>query len=120
MSEVWHIRKKRAATYSLYAAVASMPFSIVLCHLALLVFLFLWIFEKDLLKNIRAIKNNYQLLALMGFALVLLCGVSFSENRSEAWFSIEKKAFFFLVPLAFATSAITSSRLSKNLLTLFC
>lgn len=97
-----------------------MPFSIAACHLALLVFLVLWLFEKNISERFHAIKKNYQLLALAAFAVILLCGIFYSENKDEAWFAMEKKIFFFLIPFAFATSSIVSPKLSKNLCTLFC
>jgi hypothetical protein len=120
VSDAWHIRREKATTYCLYAAVATMPFSIALCHFALIAFLVSGLFEKNLIEKLRATKTNYQLLALAAFAGILLCGISYSENKNDAWFAMEKKVFFFILPFAFATSSIVSSKLLKNLFSIFC
>jgi O-antigen ligase len=120
VSDLWHHRREKVITYSQYVAVASMPFSIVICHVALITFLLAWLFEKNLLQKLQSIKTNLQLISLSALAIVLLCGIIYSENTAQGWFAIEKKAFFFLLPFAFATTSIMSENLSKKLFSIFC
>lgn len=119
VSDVWQIRRQKVSSYALYAAVACMPFSIQLCHLALVIFLVLWLFEKNLWEKILSLRHNYQLIALIGFAISLLLGILYSANKNAGWFALEKKLFFFALPIAFATSQVNTPKFLKNLLTTF-
>lgn len=97
-----------------------MPFSKTVCHVTLLIFLVLWLFEKDLYGKLKTLRTNTQLLALAGLAIILLCGVFYSDNKGLAWFAIEKKLFFLVLPFAIATSSVLSSKFLQNLASLFC
>ncbi|HEY0654967.1 MAG TPA: O-antigen ligase family protein [Chryseosolibacter sp.] len=65
-------------------------------------------------------KSNLQLYFLLALAVLLVFGVGYSQNEAGAWFVLEKKIFFFLIPLALATSAISTPALPKILARLFC
>lgn len=97
-----------------------LPYSIFLCHAAIIVFLFLWITEGGWNRKLKIASQNYSLIILTAFAALLVLGVTYSENKNEAWFALEKKAFFFLVPIAIATTQVEfSDRFKKILLSCF-
>ncbi|HEY0741649.1 MAG TPA: O-antigen ligase family protein [Chryseosolibacter sp.] len=120
MNNGWDIRIIWLSRCSLYVAAAAMPFSVLVTHIAILTFIICWFFEPALLQRLSRLKDNYQLLALIAFGLWMCAGISYSEKTSEAWFALERKAFFFLLPVAFGTSTIQSGRITKNIQHIFC
>lgn len=87
-------------------ALVMLPFSVVLCHSALIAFLFFWLFESNWIEKYAIIKNNFILQLLIAFAILQIVGVTYSEHTPEGWFSMEKKIFFFLIPIALATTSL--------------
>lgn len=109
-----------AGTYALGGAVLAMPFSITLCHGCLIAFLIASAFDDPWTKKIELIKRSLQLQVLLALSLLMLIGVTYSQNEQEAWFSLEKKVFFILIPLAIATSETRGLPRFKILTRLFC
>lgn len=86
----------------------------------IIIFLILSLFDKPLPEKLQLLRGNIHIIALAGFAVMMFAGVTYSENKTLAWFAIEKKAFFILLPIAFATCTPISERVVKNILSLFC
>ncbi len=89
----------------LATALVALPFSVKVCHAALLLYLIGWLAEGQWKEKFAAIKTSTVLKLMIVFVVLQLAGVLYSQNESQAWFSIEKKFFLFTVPVAVATSS---------------
>jgi O-antigen ligase len=78
----------------------------MICHAALIVFLFSWMAERRWKEKLAIIKNSMILKLMLIFLLLQLVGLLYTSNLPAGWFALEKKIFLFLVPLALATTAI--------------
>jgi large-conductance mechanosensitive channel len=87
-------------------ALVTLPFSITICHAALIVFLFAWLAERRWKDKFIIIKNSVILKLILMFLLVQLLGLFYTSNQPAGWFALEKKIFLFLVPLAIATTQV--------------
>lgn len=120
VNSLWPTIRDKVTTYSLYGAVMAMPFSITLCHGCLILFIIFSLAENNWPEKLERLKSTPQLLLLLGIGLMLLAGITYSDNQAAAWFAVEKKAFFFIVPVAIVTSGINSPRLFKILSQVLC
>ncbi|HEX8038813.1 MAG TPA: hypothetical protein VF490_06665, partial [Chryseosolibacter sp.] len=105
---------------ALVFSVAALPFSIKACHAAIIILLISWLFEGGWRLKFRTIRQSILLQAIIALFLFQVAGVAFSDDVHTGWFSIEKKIFFLLVPVAMATTAIKlSTKEVKGILTVF-
>ena len=102
--QVIHEKLSRAA---LGLALLLLPFTIKGCHIALIAFLILWILEGAWRKKYERLRITPLLYVLFAFALINIVGLTYSSNSAEAWFTLEKKVFLFLIPLALATTSVS-------------
>jgi O-antigen ligase len=102
------IREKLTAG-SLYVATAALPFSILVCHGALIIFLILWVTEGNWERKLIEINNSKWLIVLGVFVLITLASVLYSNDRARALLVLDKKLFFFVIPFAIATSTYSFS-----------
>ena len=93
MSENRQIVHRRIALLSLVICVATLPFSIKLCHLAIILFVVNWLFEGKWRDKLTIINQSLMLQLFVAYFCLLLLGLLFSENLSTGWFSLEKKTF---------------------------
>ena len=100
------VTRKQIAFGALCTAVIALPFSIAICHIALILFLLLWITEGEWKEKLLVAKNNIIVQLILAFSILQLMGMFYTENISNGWFSLEKKTFFFLIPIALATSSV--------------
>jgi O-antigen ligase len=98
------IRHKTIAIGTLMLAVVALPFSITVCHAAIIFFLVLWAAEGDWRNKFSIVSSSLLVQLLIVLFLWQLVGLAFSDDLNRGWFSIEKKIFFLLVPVALATS----------------
>jgi O-antigen ligase len=113
--------RRQSASYSLYVATASLPFSVTLCHLALLIFIASWLSEGGWMQKVNSIGENYSLLWLLIFGAIFIASCLYSDNTAGGYFAMEKKTFFFLLPVAVFTSTATFSKeFVRNLCLIFC
>jgi O-antigen ligase len=91
---------------TLSVSLIALPFSIAFCHVALIAFLLVWIAEGGWTEKISTIKQSFILKLVLAFIALQLIGILYTEDLSNGWFSLEKKIFLFLVPIAIATSAV--------------
>lgn len=111
MSERRTIAHKAVTIAALVVSVAALPFSVKICHAALIVLLITWALEGHWRAKIETVRQSLLLQLIMAFFFVQLAGLAFSENLAEGWLSVEKKIFLLFVPLALATTPI---RLDKK------
>ncbi len=109
MSERKTIVHKVIMIAALVFSVAALPFSIKACHTAIIVLLASWLFEGHWSSKIRIIRKSVLLQIMIGLFFFQMIGVAFSDNVHSGWFSMEKKIFFLLVPVAMATTEIKLS-----------
>lgn len=95
---------------ALSVAIMALPFSIKICHTAIVLFLLCWLCEGGWQEKMMAIRQNTLAQLIVAFFLAETLGI-FYTNDNSAWFEVEKKIFLLLVPVALAT---TSSKLSRK------
>lgn len=91
---------------SLAIALVSIPYSVKVCHAALITYLITWMLEGRWIEKFSIIRSNTILKLLIAFAVAQLTGVFYSQNVLQAWFFMEKKFFLFTVPIAIATTTL--------------
>jgi O-antigen ligase len=104
VSKHWPIATRFFSFAILGIALAALPFSVNVCHVSLILFLLLWALEGAWREKIKAIRRSVVLQVLLTFLLIQVIGITYSANQSDGWFALEKKIFFFLIPIAMATS----------------
>ena len=120
MSERKTIVHKTIMIAALAFSVAALPFSIKACHAAIIILLVSWLFEGGWRSKLRTIRQSVLLQAIIALFLFQLTGLAFSDDVHSGWFSIEKKIFFLLVPVAMATTGIRlSTKEVKGIVTVF-
>lgn len=85
-------------------AIMALPFSVTICHTAIVLYLVNWAFEGNWRRKFLIIKGNVLLILVIVLFIVEVLSTIFSETSGIAGF--EKKIFFVLLPLALATSDV--------------
>lgn len=94
---------------SFSTAVLALPFSIKVCHLAIIIYLLCWLSEGNWGDKYLILKTTRLLQLLVTFFLLELIRTLYTTGLS-GWVVLEKKFFLFLLPIAIATTAIKFSR----------
>jgi O-antigen ligase len=114
------ILRARVAFASLAVGLLALPFSIRICHAGIILYIIVWATEGKWREKLNILKSSVLLQLIAGFFLLDLLGMFYTQNLTDGWFTIEKRIFFFLLPLALATA---NNKLTKenihNLLYLF-
>jgi O-antigen ligase len=98
--------------------VCTLPFSVRLNAISIVVFSIFYLLEGDLhTKYQRLFKNKFALL-FIGLYLLHVIGLLYTSNLKQGFFELEKKIAFVVFPLIFATSTYVNGRLVAKLL--FC
>lgn len=100
-SRFWNI----ALLLGLAAGLILLPWSVKGCHAGLFVFLLAWVGEGQWLRKVELLRANPIVIPYMAFFVIHLAGVFYSEDVAYAWFNIEKKMLFFLLPPALLSCA---------------
>jgi O-antigen ligase len=95
-------------------AFVALPFSIQVCHLALITFLLIWLTEGKWPEKISMVRDNVVVKLILAFSALQLLGMIYTENTTNGWLSIEKKLFLFLLPLSLATTFVKFERTEIN------
>ena len=118
MIEFKKISQKNIAFISLTVAILALPFSIKVCHIAILFFLFCWICEGEWRAKFEIIKQNILLQLIIGLFVVEAFSLLYVNTSGLP--EIEKKIFLLLLPLALATTNLKlTSRELDTILYLF-
>lgn len=91
---------------ALLITVAALPFSIKICHAGLVILLVNWAFEGAWHAKLTVLRQSVLLQIIIALFLLQFLGVAYADTFSTGWFTLEKKLFFLLVPVALATTAI--------------
>jgi O-antigen ligase len=114
------ILRAHVAFASLAVGLMALPFSIRICHAGIILYIIVWVTEGKWQEKLKILKGSVLLQIIAGFFLLDLFGMLYTHNLTDGWFTIEKRIFFFLLPLAIATA---DNKLTKqnihNLLYLF-
>lgn len=94
---------------SLALSITALPFSVKVCHAGIIVLLIGWLFEGHWDEKLNIIKSSILLQLTLGLFLIQLVGLLYSDSITTGWFTLEKKIFFLLVPVALATTKIKLS-----------
>ena len=106
MSEQRIIMHKAIMMGAVMLSVVALPFSVKITHGAIIAVLINWAAEGKWRTKLFTLRNSLLLqLLIMMFALQVI-GLAFSDQLVSGWFSLEKKVFFLLLPVALATTAI--------------
>lgn len=100
------IAHKHIMMTALSASVVALPFSIKMCHGAIIILLINWAAEGGWRAKLTIIKQSLLLQLLIAFFIIQVIGLIFSDSFLRGWFSVEKRIFFLLLPIALATSAV--------------
>ncbi len=106
MSETRIIKHRYIMVAALGVSVAALPFSVKRCHGAIIVLLINWVAEGDWRAKLAIVRHSLLLQIFIGFFIIQFVGLAFSDSIFRGWFSLEKKIFLLLLPLALATSAV--------------
>ncbi len=104
---------------TLATSVAALPFSIVVCHLALGAFLLLTLFEGNFSKKLGVIFRNPVIWLPMAWFGLHLLGVLYSQNSAAGWAQVEKKVGFLLAPMLIGSAIAFSKKEIDALATVF-
>ena len=100
----WNMVLRNLSLAAITIAFIALPFSVRICHAGLIFFIFLWILEGKWHEKLSVVRSSILLRCILFFALIQVVGILYTENKAEGWFTLEKKIFFFLVPVAIATT----------------
>ncbi|MDQ2657421.1 MAG: O-antigen ligase family protein [Bacteroidota bacterium] len=110
MSEQRIITHKYIMVAALCVSVAALPFSVKICHGAIIILLLNWAAEGDWRAKQAVVRHSLLLQVFIGFFLIQLAGLFLSDSIFHGWFSLEKKIFLLMLPLALATSSVRLTR----------
>jgi O-antigen ligase len=99
----------------LMIAAAALPFSVKICHGAIIVVLLSWLLEGEWKTKAAILQHSILLQLLLLLFMIQGVGLIFSDSLARGWFSLEKQIFFLLLPLALATTAIKLHRAQLKL-----
>ena len=116
MTESRTIVHKTIMVAALGIAVASLPFSVKVCHAAIMIIIINWLFEGQWHSKLSVVRNSLLLQVIIGLFAIQILGLAFSDNILRGWFSLEKKIFLFFLPVALATTVIRLKRRELNLI----
>jgi O-antigen ligase len=103
--------QQKISLAALTTAVITLPFSIKICHGALIVLVLNWLWEGQWKTKWQMVQQNILLWPTLLFFLVCCIGLLYSDDFKNGVSNLEKKSFFFLVPLVLATTKIDPSKL---------
>jgi O-antigen ligase len=114
------ILRTHIAFVGLAVGLMALPFSIRICHAGIILYIIVCATEGKWQEKLKILKGSVLLQIIAGFFLLDLFGMLYTQNMTVGLFTIEKRIFFFLLPLALATA---DNKLTKenihNLLYLF-
>ena len=103
---------EKISAVALAIAIVALPFSVAICHAGLILLSLTWLLEGGWSRKWATIKNNLLLWPFIFFFLLHLIGLFYSDDLTNGWFNVEKKVFFFLLPVILATTTIRSPYLN--------
>ena len=77
-------------------AFVALPFSIRVCHPAIILFLVLWLTEGKWEEKWTIIRSNAVVKLILAFSILQLIGLIYTENTADGWIAVERKVFLFL------------------------
>lgn len=116
MSERRIIVHKAIMVGALMLAVGSLPFSVKVCHSAILLLVANWLMEGNWWEKLAIVRNSILLQLIIGLFVLQAMGLLFADDPVRGWFSLEKKIFFLLLPIAIATTRVRLGRRELNLI----
>ena len=102
-------------TGSLALAIVSLPFSIMICHIALIIFGVVWIVEGQWKEKWETILKNPVVVIFVLFFLLNLLGVIYSTDQRIGWFNLEKKISLVALPVMLASIQLRKEDVRKLL-----
>ncbi|WP_276499669.1 O-antigen ligase family protein [Pontibacter litorisediminis] len=88
----------------LAALVAALPFSIKITSILSILLLLLWVLEADWQKKWETIKTERWVQLFVGFYMLHVLGLLYTQNLGDGLFDLEKKLSLVLFPLILGTS----------------
>jgi O-antigen ligase len=110
---------QKISTGALLLTVASMPFSVFVCHWSFIVFMVCWLLEGQWSQRLELLADRWIAILLPLFFMVHVMGMLYTGNVSSGWVQLEKKAAFLLVPLTLATTTRLTEGISRQLMKVF-
>jgi len=88
----------------------SLPFSMTVNNLSIMILAANWLFESSFKEKWRKSKGNPLLYCYVLYFALLIMGLAYTENMQQGLFELEKKLSLFLIPLILSSS----NSISKN------
>ena len=88
---------------SLFICLVSLPFSRLLMSVSLIILTINWIWEGNMRQKILRIKHSPFALILIGFFLIHIPGLFYSDNQLAAWNDLQVKLPLLLFPMILAS-----------------
>jgi O-antigen ligase len=101
--------------FSLILIVVTLPYSITLNSIAIILFVLNWIIEGDFKSKWFRIKSNKTIWLFIGFYLIHIVGLLYTENTKSGMFDLEKKLSLLLFPIVLGTSQLNKTEIEKIL-----
>lgn len=96
--------QKKLLIGSLSLAVITLPFSISLCHIALILFLIISLTQQTGFLNNKSFRDNLLVILFAALLIIHVVGMLYTENITYGLTQLEKKIFLFTIPLLIAGS----------------
>lgn len=109
---VYHIQRLKF-TGPLALAIGALPFSVVLCHVGLIILGIVWMAEGKWKEKWESILRNPIVFIFLFFFLLHLLGLMYSEDKPTAWFNIEKKLSLLALPIILASIKLEKEDVRK-------
>ncbi|MBY0433066.1 MAG: O-antigen ligase family protein [Cyclobacteriaceae bacterium] len=111
--------RKTISVFSPSLAIVSLPVSMAVCHAALILFLVNWLLEGRWLEKKDIAMRSPLVWSYLAFFALHLISIIYSANAAGAWFSIEQKSLFFILPIAMITSQTFTKEAVRPLYKIF-
>ncbi|HEX5169224.1 MAG TPA: O-antigen ligase family protein [Cyclobacteriaceae bacterium] len=101
MKHTARILEKKLPLIFLSMAVFFLPFSLIACHIALIFFLIISVMQGRTIFKVRSLQD-LPVILLIALFCILVAGMFYTDNLDSGWKQLEKKIFFFSVPITIA------------------
>jgi hypothetical protein len=101
------------------AAIATMPFSMSLCHAGLILFLISSIVGASVPNCLTNLKRNRWVILYFVFLLLHVAGLLYTDDLGEGLFAVEKKIFFFVLPAVIILTNLYDRKTLEKFLLVF-
>lgn len=105
--------------FSLFTVAVTLPLSIYVNSIAIILLLFAWLCEGQFIFKIKLLMQRPLIIIFIIFYLLFLLGMLYTSNIEFGKFNLEKKLSLIVLPLVIGTSISFNKKMQENVLTVF-